>query len=568
MLVLDFDGTIAVADQLDSRVRTAIATARAQGLLVVLATGRILRDLESVCGELSWVDAVVAENGGVLAFPADARTHVIGRPPQPEFLAALTQRHIRFAAGQCVVEADASDAPALLALIRELELPLILTFNRSRVMVLPNGVSKAGGLHEALRLLHRSEHNAVAIGDAENDHTMLAACELGVAVSWGSVTLQARADDVLRGTGPEAVAEYIRSLATLREVPPPRHPHRRLVLGETESGEPVTLALAGRNVVITGDARSGKSYVAGLLAEQLIAQRYAVCVIDPEGDYRTLEDLSGVVLLGGRALPDYDHIQRLLHHPELSLVLDLSAVPLDAKRRYLAGLFPRLIVQRRQRGIPHRIILDEGQYFLDRRSDAGPLDWELGGYIVVSYRPADLERIVLETSPVLISTQLTDASPLRSVLAGEGPDGPPARWESTLAGLTVGEALVLRHGAADTGVSEPCRLAPRTTAHVRHRQKYLETSVPDPLAFVFTHHGTPTGDRARSLEDLVSLLHRASAEVLEGHLARRDFSRWLRDVFGDAVLALQVREVETLGDGGPEARAAEVARRIETRYGD
>jgi hydroxymethylpyrimidine pyrophosphatase-like HAD family hydrolase len=89
----------------------------------------------------------------------------------------------------------------------------VLVFNRSRLMALPTGVNKASGLREALRTLRLSPHNAIAIGDAENDHDLLEACELGVAVAWGSAALQQKADDVLPGQGPNAVAEYIRHAA-------------------------------------------------------------------------------------------------------------------------------------------------------------------------------------------------------------------------------------------------------------------------------------------------------------------------------------------------------------------
>lgn len=55
---------------------------------------------------------------------------------------------------------------------RELEVPLVLLFNRSRLMVLPQSVSKATGLRAALSALRLSAHNAIAIGDAENDHEL------------------------------------------------------------------------------------------------------------------------------------------------------------------------------------------------------------------------------------------------------------------------------------------------------------------------------------------------------------------------------------------------------------
>ena len=77
-------------------------------------------------------------------------------------------------------------------------------------MVLPQGVSKATGLHAALRLLRRSEHNAVGVGDAENDHALLGACELGVAVGWGSPALQATASALgmdARGSTPQEMRD-------------------------------------------------------------------------------------------------------------------------------------------------------------------------------------------------------------------------------------------------------------------------------------------------------------------------------------------------------------------------
>jgi hypothetical protein len=74
VLALDFDGTIAKADTLDGDVREAIAALRGLGIVVILVTGRILEDLRRVTGGLHFVDAVVAENGAVVEFPASGYT--------------------------------------------------------------------------------------------------------------------------------------------------------------------------------------------------------------------------------------------------------------------------------------------------------------------------------------------------------------------------------------------------------------------------------------------------------------------------------------------------------------
>src|SRR5262249_17735217 len=159
----------------------------------------------------------------------------------------------------------------------------------SKMMILPQTINKAAGLRQALMTLRLSEHNTIAIGDAENDHELLRASEIGLAVGWGSEILKAAADGIIDGRGPSAVARYIRHFSGLLRLPVEYMGRRRLLLGTSVTGEPVSLAVRGRNVLVAGDSLSGKSWVTGLLCEQLILQRYSVCVIDPEGDYRTLE---------------------------------------------------------------------------------------------------------------------------------------------------------------------------------------------------------------------------------------------------------------------------------------
>src|SRR5215472_18027940 len=107
VLALDYDGTIATDGVLFPEVRSAIAEARVRGIVVIIATGRILSDLRSLCGDLSFVDAVVAENGAVLAFP-NGHTRILGRLPPQIFFDALQRRGVAFRSGQCIVEAEAS----------------------------------------------------------------------------------------------------------------------------------------------------------------------------------------------------------------------------------------------------------------------------------------------------------------------------------------------------------------------------------------------------------------------------------------------------------------------------
>src|SRR6266542_5653667 len=196
-IAVDYDGTTAVNDVFDPSVREAIGEARGRGLAAILVTGRRLTDLRRVAGDLSCFDAVVGENGAVVEFPRSGRHVALSHPPQPAFLDELRRRGIDHAAGESVIEADAGSARAILEVVRALEQPLVLAFNRGRVMVLPQAVAKSTGLRYALHALRISIHNTVGIGDAENDHDLLDACEVGAAVEWGSAALRAVADEVI-----------------------------------------------------------------------------------------------------------------------------------------------------------------------------------------------------------------------------------------------------------------------------------------------------------------------------------------------------------------------------------
>jgi hydroxymethylpyrimidine pyrophosphatase-like HAD family hydrolase len=106
VLALDYDGTIARDGRADPAVLESIREARARQIVVLLVTGRILSDLRRVLADPGLFDAIVAENGAVLAFP-NGRTRVLGRPPSPEFLNELRRLEVSFESGVCVLEADA-----------------------------------------------------------------------------------------------------------------------------------------------------------------------------------------------------------------------------------------------------------------------------------------------------------------------------------------------------------------------------------------------------------------------------------------------------------------------------
>ena len=77
-------------------------------------------------GDLRLVDAVVAENGAVIAFPASGRSVVLAPQASERMLTELRRRGIEARAGACVIETAADYAGDVLDAVRPLELPLVL----------------------------------------------------------------------------------------------------------------------------------------------------------------------------------------------------------------------------------------------------------------------------------------------------------------------------------------------------------------------------------------------------------------------------------------------------------
>ena len=567
VLALDYDGTIARNDRLDPAVREAIAYARRRKVIVLLVTGRILDELRRVAGRLDFVDGIVAENGAVLHIPASNHTTGLAPPLPRTFLTRLEERGVPFAAGQCLVDADAGSAHAMLDVIRESALPMVLLFNRSRVMALPQGVSKATGLAAAHDVVRASARNTLAIGDAENDYELLRLAEVGVAVEWGSRSLQGAADLVIHGTDPSAVGSFVKQAATKGHLPLPERARRRLVGGRTDDGREFSLGVRGRNVLITGETNSGKSWIAGLLCERLILHGYSLCVIDPEGDYTTLGALPGTTILGGDDPPP--PLRVLLHelrHPERRVVIDLSRLDHHVKLDYVRSILPALNVLRRRTGTPHRIIIDEGHYFLHDAMERGLLDLEFNGYTVVTYWPSQLPPLFLERTEVVLVTRESSAVELEALRKHclRCQQLSPEAW-NTLPHLRLDQAVALPMTMEADGRLRAFTIGERLTPHVRHREKYVDVPVADDKAFVFG--SGEAAIRAHTLREFVDAFERLDPEEAAAYLRRGDASRWVDDVFGDHTLARELRSHERQHARGEGPRALrKVADVIRTRY--
>jgi hydroxymethylpyrimidine pyrophosphatase-like HAD family hydrolase len=212
LIATDYDGTLACEGHVQQNTIAALDRLRASGRKLVLVTGRHMPDLSTVFSRFDLFERIVAENGGLLYCPATRKEKLLCEPPNQRFLTLLRERNIPFAPGRTVVASWRPHEEAVLEAIRDLGRDLQVTFNKHSIMVLPSGVNKATGLAAALRELHISAHNVVAVGDAENDHALLRAAGCGVAVANALPALKERADIVLDKPDGEGVIELADAL--------------------------------------------------------------------------------------------------------------------------------------------------------------------------------------------------------------------------------------------------------------------------------------------------------------------------------------------------------------------
>ena len=387
LLAVDFDHAIAVNGRIDDEVTLALQEARRSGVLTALVSRRLLNDLQLLVPAPDLFDAIVAENGAVLQFLGDPRPVAISQSPDAVLFAELTRRGVAHRCGICAVEAAAAASYEMLSILQALALPYGISFDQDNIVVFAHGTSKANGLREAALRLGASLHNAVAISGAGGDQPLLNSCEMGVAVGWGSDALKPHADEVIQGDGPRAAAQYIRKLLGTGRIP---LGHHRLRIGTRENGEAAEGVIRGANILITGDPKSGKSWLSGLICEELILKRYSLCILDPEGDYTHLDALPGVIVYPLREENDPSLVvEPILRQPALSLVVDMSAVPLGGKPTLVRELLQRVNSLRRALGAPHRVVIDEAHYFLCSPDDVPATAVALGAVLGVEAAAAN-----------------------------------------------------------------------------------------------------------------------------------------------------------------------------------
>jgi len=556
-LATDYDNTLAVNGRVPGHARLAIERLRASGRRAIIVTGRRLEDLLQVCDCIDLFDYVVAENGALVYETSSRETTLLGGPPPDQFLAALHRRAVQpLEVGKVIVATHTPHETSVIEAIHELGLELQVIFNLNAVMVLPPGVNKAAGLKLALRKLGMSPHEVVAVGDAENDHSLLKLVEYAVAVANAVPAIRQIAVLVTGGEAADGVVELIDRLVAddLTGAGTEVEAHR-VALGIGPDATTVWLPPYGRNVLIAGASGSGKSTLATGLIERLAEQHYQVCVVDPEGDYVNVQEL--VTIGDPHHAPALAEVMGVLRDPYVHANVSLLGVPLADRPSYFAQLMLHVCAMRMRTGRPHWMVVDEAHHLMPGNWGHAPLD--LRESVFVTVHPDRLAKSVLASIDVLIAVGASPNPTLREFAAATG------RTPVELPGPDHGRDRVACWLLHEETKPFAMRVIPCQAERIRHRRKYAEGDV----RYNSFYFRGPTGKhnlKAQNLNVFCQIAQGIGEDTWMYHLRRNDYSRWVRDVIGNHELAATVEDIERRTDLSPAQTRTLVCAAIEARY--
>ena len=560
-LATDYDGTLAHDGAVDGRTEAALKRLRESGRRVLLVTGRELDELLEVCPQIELFDRVVAENGAVLYDPATKETRDLAPPPPPRLIAALAERGVSpVSVGRVIVATWEPHQEAVLAAIRDLGLELQVIFNKGAVMVLPSGVNKATGLAVGLADLGLSPHNVVGVGDAENDHAFLAACEAAVAVANALPAVKERADWVTAGDRGAGVTELIdRLIADDLDGLRPKLVRHHVRVGERDGDGAEAIDPDGTAVMVSGTSGSGKSTLTTGLLERLTAAGYQFVIVDPEGDY---SDLDFAVALGSpQRAPLVAEVLDLLRDPGRNAVVNLLGVTLEHRPAFFAELLPRLLELRARTGRPHWLVVDEAHHLL-------PTNWQptdplllagLKGALFITVHPGSVSAAVLGGIDILLAVGGRPAQTVREFCEAARAACPTTPDPDR---LPAGDAVLWRRGEPAAVV---VHTEPPKTERKRHSRKYAEGNLGPDRSFYFRGPAGKLNLKAQNLVMFLQLADGVDDDTWEFHRKQGDYSSWLRDCVKDPDLAEIVAGVER-GDLKPREARAAIRAAIEQRY--
>lgn len=562
VLACDYDETIAESGKVSEETAAALQRVKATGRKLLLVTGREIEDLRTTFDKFNLFDMIVAENGAVLYEPHTNNIEALAAPPPTKFVERLKDLGVGpLSVGHVIVATWEPHENAVLQVIRELSLELQVIFNKGAVMVLPAGVNKGSGLYAALKKLSLSPHNVLAVGDAENDHSFLEAAECRVAVSNALPALQEMADTVLErpaGLGvQDLAARLVAGEKQFLEGPSKR---RNFEIGTQGDGSKYFMSPFEGNILIAGSSGAGKSTLATVILEQLAAQTYQFCIIDPEGDYNEFEYSKPLGSAKGSA--SVNEVSALLNTPSENAAVNMTGVRFDDRPAYFLSLLSAIQDIRSQTGRPQWLLVDEAHHVLPQAFDQAEavLSKHLKRTIFITLNPSEVYYKAIE--------------PVETVI-GVGQDGPAVihEWariiERDLPEIPEGtpeRGTVLIWKPEDERGPFWIRVNQSRSERRRHRRKYAEGELPKDRSFYFTGPERKLKLRAQNLIIFLQMAEGVDDETWLYHLNRGEYADWFASRIKDENLSSLAKEAQERFSNDPTSSRDAIRKAIEEYY--
>jgi HAD superfamily hydrolase (TIGR01484 family) len=548
-LATDYDGTLANEGFVSPRAVEALRQFRSSGRRLLMVTGRTLESLLEAFPDASEFDLIVAENGSTLFNPSTKTEKILAEAPSESFLEALRRRHVSpLEVGHVIVSTFTSQKESVLDAIRESGLELQIIFNKGSLMVLPTGCNKATGLQAAASELGLSVHSIAGIGDAENDHAFLAACEFSAAVANALPSLKQRVQLVTRGESTAGAIELAGQMLKDDLAGTSAWPGRPLAIGKNSDGTDVCVPACGVSL-LAGAPGGGKSTLTAALLEALAEAGYQFCAIDPEGDYEQFEQ---ALMLGTpQHAPSISEIVKAIEKPSQNVIVNVVGVECESRPQFFQSLFLRLQEIRARLGRPHCLVVDEAHHFLPA-PPSGPrlsIPEPLWGLLLITVKP---ERLPAELLRVVQFVAVTseDAEATLGAFCKQVQCRPPALDKLQLSNEQM---LGWRPGS---NAPFPFTPSPSEAKRTRHRRKYAEGELTPDRSFYFRGPKGKLNLRAANLMSFLNLMDGVDDETWLHHLRNRDFSSWFKREIKDEDLTREAEAIETTpGLSAAESRA-------------
>jgi hydroxymethylpyrimidine pyrophosphatase-like HAD family hydrolase len=546
-MITDYDGTLTSDEHLSQTTLSALKKVKASGRKLIMATGRKLEEIKAILPEYRLFDCIVAENGALIYHTDSMEVQLIGEQPPAAFIHYLQGKGVPLSLGEVIVAGWEPHQAEILEAIKQFGLEHQVIFNKGAVMILPPGVNKASGIQQALKTLNLSPHNAVAIGDAENDCAMFMAVECAIAVQNAVPHVRDLADWTTSLPAGQGVCDLIDrliedDLASLDDLLS-RH---FLSLGEKTDGGCFEISPFRTNLLIAGPSGCGKTTLCAAFLEKMTARQYQYCLIDPEGDYN---DISDALMLGdNNQAPSIEQVVHLLARPEENAVLCIVAIPIDERPGYFRKLIKELITLRNRTGHPHFIILDEAHHLIPKQSSSTFYDvpGEFSNFLAITTSPDMIDNDVLRRINIVMVMGELPVEKLSYVVSGIAEQQPI----SSDVFLKSGQVMVWRKENNQTFVLQS--YIPRKLL-TRHKKKYA-TGDMGSHSFYFKGPASRLNLKANNLMMFIQMATGIDDETWQYHRFKHDYSTWFRNAIKDADLAAISERIEVSDASASESR--------------